>query len=216
MNTFKVGFSRVNVTPMLGIGISGYYKPRYADGVLDELELNALALEAKGKKILLLSLDNCGPGTKEYSTFRAEISKATGIPAEAIFIHSTHTHTGPFVVADSEDALEREYFTMLLHRMADAAVLAVADMKPARMGWAVGQAPNIAFVRRFRMKDGSVQTNPGVGNPNIDHPPSAMWMSASMCCVSTVKALTPSFWSILPIIPIPSAAARSPLTGPDF
>lgn len=170
MNQLFAGFSRVNVTPMLGIGIYGYFKPRYADGVLDELELNALALGAGEKKIILLSLDSCEPGTKECGMFRAEISKATGIPAEAIFIHSTHTHTGPFVVADSEDALEKEYFTMLLHKMADAAVLAVADMKPARMGWAIGQAPNIAFIRRFRMKDGSVQTNPGVGNPNIDHP----------------------------------------------
>jgi len=31
----------------------------------------------------------------------------------------------------------------------------------------VGSAPNVAFVRRFRMKDGSVRTNPGVGNPDI-------------------------------------------------
>ena len=35
------------------------------------------------------------------------------------------------------------------------------------MGFGVGQAPNIAFVRRFRMKDGSVKTNPGVDNPDI-------------------------------------------------
>jgi len=48
--------------------------------------------------------------------------------------------------------------------------MALADLKPARMGWRVGKAPNIAFVRRFRMKDGKVRTNPGVGNPDILHP----------------------------------------------
>ena len=38
------------------------------------------------------------------------------------------------------------------------------------MGYGIGNAPNIAFVRRFRMKDGSVRTNPGVDNPEILHP----------------------------------------------
>ena len=31
------------------------------------------------------------------------------------------------------------------------------------------EAKNISFVRRYRMRDGSVATNPGVNNPNIDH-----------------------------------------------
>ena len=44
MNKLQAGFSRVNVTPMLGIGIGGYFIPRYVEGVLDELEINALAL----------------------------------------------------------------------------------------------------------------------------------------------------------------------------
>jgi len=38
------------------------------------------------------------------------------------------------------------------------------------MGWAIGNAPNIAFVRRYVMKDGSVRTNPGVNNPDIVRP----------------------------------------------
>jgi hypothetical protein len=38
------------------------------------------------------------------------------------------------------------------------------------MGIGVGQAPGISFVRRYRMKDGSVRTNPGVNNPDILHP----------------------------------------------
>ena len=38
MNTLKAGFARVNVTPMMGIPINGYFVDRLADGVLDELE----------------------------------------------------------------------------------------------------------------------------------------------------------------------------------
>ena len=43
-NTLQAGFSRVNITPMLGIGLAGYFVSRKADGVLDELEINALAI----------------------------------------------------------------------------------------------------------------------------------------------------------------------------
>ena len=44
MNTLQAGFSRVNITPMLGIGMAGYQIRRNADGVLDELEINCLAV----------------------------------------------------------------------------------------------------------------------------------------------------------------------------
>ena len=173
MNTLKAGFARVNVTPMLGIKVRGYFKPRYAEGVLDELEINALALECGESKAILMSLDNCGYKESVLNPFRKHISEVTGIPFDGIFISSTHTHTGPgpALEGDSEDgSLEKEYENQLYHKFADAAVLALQDLKPAKMGWGIGHAPNIAFVRRFRMKDGSVKTNPGVDNPDIVAP----------------------------------------------
>jgi len=30
MNNLFAGFARVNVTPMIGINVAGYYKPRFA------------------------------------------------------------------------------------------------------------------------------------------------------------------------------------------
>ena len=170
MNVLKAGFARVNVNPPLGISISGYYIPRYADGILDDLSLDALALEAGDSRVLLLSLDNCVPKADLLYDCRDHISSLTGVPVDAIFISATHTHTGPDVNTSAEPALTKDYCCFLCHRMADAAQMAVADLKPAKMGWAVGTAPNIAFVRRFRMKDGKVRTNPGVGNPDILHP----------------------------------------------
>jgi len=170
MNTLQAGFSRVNVTPMLGIAISGYFKPRYAEGVLDELEINCLALACGDDKIALMTIDNCGVATNVADAIRDNITAVTGLPREAIFFHSTHTHTGPAVLADTTDPLELEYQKTLIHKAADAVQMALADLKPARMGFGIGQAPNIAFVRRYRMKDGSVKTNPGVNNPDIVGP----------------------------------------------
>ena len=170
MNTLQVGFSRVNITPMLGIPVVGYYKDRFADGVLDEMELNTLALSCGEQKVLMMSVDNLGMSGAVLDGFRKHIQEVTGVPTDHVFIHSTHSHTGPRVDPDSAEALTREYHQFLHNKMADAAVLALNDLKPAKMGYAVGKAPNIAFVRRFRMKDGQVRTNPGVGNPDILHP----------------------------------------------
>ena len=170
MNTLQAGFSRVDVTPMLGIGMAGYYVPRYADGVLDPLQINALALACGEEKAVLMSIDHCGIVKEVLNPMIQNVCDATGLPREAVYIHSTHTHTGPFLNYAPTNPLEIEYAQLVTRKFADAAKLALDDLKPAKMGYGIGDAPNIAFVRRFRMKDGSVRTNPGVDNPDILHP----------------------------------------------
>lgn len=181
MNKLLAGFSRLDVTPPLGIPIVGYYKPRFAEGVLDALEVNALALAVEDKKVVLLSVDNCGFTENVANAYRGYICEVTGLPADCVFVHATHTHTGPstcptykedlVLVAEYEgNPLLPQYYEYLRQKLADAAVLALKDLQPAKMGWAVGDAPKVSFVRRFRMRDGKVRTNPGVGNPNILHP----------------------------------------------
>ncbi len=182
MNTLKVGFSRVNITPRLGIAISGYFVTRYAKGVLDELEANCVAFEQDGKRALMIACDLIGINQEYIEEYKAGITKATGVAGDMIYIHATHTHTGPFVtkkedvhkkaelaIASNGD-IEQEYYDFLASRLTDACVLALSDLKSAKMGYGVGEAPNIAFVRRFRMKDGSLRTNPGVDNPDIVAP----------------------------------------------
>jgi len=170
MNHLQAGFARVDVTPMLGIGLAGYYVPRKAEGVLDPLQINALALGCGDEKVVLMSIDHCGIVKEVLTPMIDHVCAATGLPREAVYIHSTHTHTGPFLNVNPTDPLEIEYAEFVTRKFADAAQLALADLKPAKMGYGVGEAPNIAFVRRFRMKDGSVRTNPGVDNPDILHP----------------------------------------------
>lgn len=170
MNTLQAGFSRVDVTPMLGIGMAGYYVPRFADGVLDPLQINALALACGDTKVVFMSIDHCGIVKEVLNPMIDQVCHVTGLPREAVYIHSTHTHTGPFLNYNPTEPLEIEYAQLVKRKFADAAKLAIDDLKPATMGYGIGDAPNIAFVRRFRMKDGSVRTNPGVDNPDILHP----------------------------------------------
>ncbi len=170
MNNLKAGFSRGNINPPMGIPIRGYFKPRFAEAILDDLEVNALALQLGDVTTLLITVDHCGLEQTITDAFRKAASEASGVPADNILISATHTHTAPEIELESENELIREYTTFVQRRIADVAKFAVSDLKDAKMGFGSGKAPNVAFIRRYRMKDGSVATNPGVNNPNIVHP----------------------------------------------
>ena len=170
MSNLLAGFARVDVTPMLGISLRGYYQVRLADGVLDPLEINALAVKCGDDTAVLMTLDTCAINNDEAVAFLNAASASSGVPVENIFIHATHTHTAPFLDLDAENDLVREHTALVVRKMGDAAKLAVDDLKPAKMGWAIGQSRNISFIRRFRMRDGKIRTNPGVDNPDILHP----------------------------------------------
>ena len=179
MNKLQAGFSKVNINPPMGTPINGYYIHRHVEGFLDDLEVVALALRVENTTTVMLSADICFIHTPTCLLLRQAVADATGLPLDAVFLHTTHTHTAPQVgdftntgeyEFPEQETLLKEYFEFLCRRLADAATLAIADLKEAKMGWAVGNAPKISFVRRFRMKDGKVRTNPGVGNPDILHP----------------------------------------------
>lgn len=171
MSQLMAGFARVNITPPLGTYISGYFIDRYATGVLDELEANCAAFSCDDKKLVLITVDHVGIYREAMEEFIREICDRTGLPEAAVFIHVTHTHTsGPFFEPDTKDEKILHYRRVLRYKLADAAEMALQDLKPAKMATAHGEAPGIAFIRRYVMKDGSIKTNPGVNNPEIDHP----------------------------------------------
>lgn len=175
MEQLKVGYSSVVANPPLGIGIDGYYVPRFAKGNLDDIGVRAMALTQGDTKIILLSVDACMVHEKQVAEYSAMIEKETGVPAVNIFLSATHTHTGPFLTpttmfeADPEPILA--YSQFLGTKVAEAAKLALEDAKPARMGYIVGYAPErVAYIRRYKMKDGSTWTCPPINDPNIDYP----------------------------------------------
>ena len=170
MNKLMAGFGRVDITPPMGISINGYFVPRAAEGVLDPLEASCLALSCGDQAVVLLSLDNLGIPQAYMEPMLASVCDATGLSREAVFIHCTHSHTAGAIGAKWEEPLNIAYQKTLGELLTQVAAEALADRKPAKMGWRTIQAPPLAFSRRFRMKDGSVRTNPGIGNPDILEP----------------------------------------------
>lgn len=172
MSKLQAGFARSIINPPMGIQVTGYYQVRIAEGVLDDLEVNALALKLGDEKALLINMDTLGISTGLAARCRKEISERCGVAEDHIFIGATHTHTGPAGPNNDKatEQIELDYREFLAKRIVDTAMFAVNDLKDAVMGYGKGEAPNVAFVRRYVMKDGSVRTNPGVNNPDILRP----------------------------------------------
>lgn len=179
MNKLQAGFCRMNINPPMGTPINGYKTARKVDGVLDDLFINALALRVDNTAVLLLTVDNFAIDSVTCLSLRQQIADAAGLPLDAVFLHTTHIHTAPQLgqinnwapLSFKEQAdLLQEYDAFMRQRLADAAKGALADCKDAKLGWAIKDVAGISFLRQFRMKDGTVCSDPGVGNPDILSP----------------------------------------------
>ncbi|MDW7657563.1 MAG: hypothetical protein SCM11_10365 [Bacillota bacterium] len=166
MNTIKAGFSRIDITPPLGIYISGYYEPRQAQGMLDPLMASALALQDDQETAIVFSLDVIGIAQNVLDTMRKRIAATCGLARCQIFVACTHIHTGPEITGRLFP-IDQAYNERLVHLLSQAAIAALHDLKPATVRVGRNEAPGISFIRRFRMKDGSVRTNPGINNPDV-------------------------------------------------
>ena len=172
---FKVGIGSMDITPPVGTELSGYPTRRVSNDVLDPLEAIAVAFDDGTNRAVVISADIINLRAY-FDLYREGIAAETGLDPQAVFIACTHTHTGPVVCKciygqrfNSFDNAS-VYALSLKDRLASAVKLALSDLAPAKLSIARGEAKNISFIRRYRMKDGSCRTNPGVGNPDIVAP----------------------------------------------
>jgi hypothetical protein len=161
----QAGFARLDMTPPLGTPLAGYYSQRLAQGVLDPLSINALALSDGEHTAVMLTVDVLGIRRSYTDEIRAMIAQRTGLPVAHIMVAGLHQHTS-MRIADAWErsaVTDREYLDVLYRKLCDAAQMAIADLSDATVTYAERETPEqIAFIRRYRMKDGSVRTNPGV------------------------------------------------------
>ncbi len=176
----KAGFSRIDITHPLGTPMSGYYKRRLAEGILDPLELNALALSEGDNTVVILAADLLGIYNSRCDELRALVSERCGICADNVFICALHQHTSIRFThyIGKDDMLGFDYFKddayvdVLCRKFADAAQMAIADLKDATVSVAAKEtAEPLSFIRRYFLKNGTLVTNPSTYDPSeIDRP----------------------------------------------
>jgi neutral ceramidase len=165
----ECGLYEIDITPPMGYAIPGYFTPRPALGIKDNLYVKAVVIGDGHNFTAIIVLDTIGIEKEEVDAIRNRVTEATEIPASHILVAGTHTHTGGPIYRD-RDSNGDEYTAYLVKKASDAAVLAYGNKRKAQIGFAKGKAEGISFNRRYFMQDGNLRTNPGFNNPDIVKP----------------------------------------------
>jgi len=170
MPKLTAGAAQIDVTPGLGAHICGYFNDRRAQEILDPLHAKAIAVSDGETTIGLVICDNIALPGDIVGMAKARITEQSGVPGDNVLIAGTHTHTGPAIRGSLATPAEEGYGEWLATRMADAFILAYGRLEPAQFSHAAGACPGEVHNRRWHMKDGSVQMNPGHLNPDALRP----------------------------------------------
>ena len=165
----QVGISKQIITPERGVSLAGYFNPRPNTGVLDDIHVKAVLFKKDDVVTGLVSFELI------YTTLRLVDEVTAGLKtkgydfADNLIMAATHTHTGPDLRSE-KGGLSDEQFESMVNKAVCAIEEAYVNMRESSLEAAKTNNNPCAFNRRYWMKDGTVQTNPGKLNPNIDRP----------------------------------------------
>lgn len=142
------GAARVDITPEEEevSGLFGLMGTPYA-GIIDRLSARVIALGSGEEKALIVSFDL--DKAPEPTTWLPELAVHTGIPEERILYFGTHTHSAPLTTvrprernrADAGHRANMDRYEAAVHeKLFACADEALASMRPARMGIALGSS----------------------------------------------------------------------------
>src|SRR3954469_17633085 len=171
---FRAGAGAVDITPEKGTPMAGYYQERAAEGTHDPLMAKAIVIADDRIKVALVALDLISTTQSIVDQARKDIEAQAGIPGDHVMISATHAHTGPVLGGSKRyDAIVgpsplSQSFTEKLPQLISEAVKKANDsLTNAKISFGAGREENLAFNRRFHMRDGSIGWNPGKLNTNI-------------------------------------------------
>ncbi len=176
-----VGVAVVDITPPVGFPLYGY-PPNPSIGIKDALYAKAIVFKQGETRGALVVCNLLGIPRDLSRIVREKASKETGIPFQNMSISATHTHTSPGITENFKEYALREsagklteedkksYFADLINGITKAIVSANNSTTEVEVFSGKGQAPGIAFNRRYLMTDGRVRFNPGRNNPDIVRP----------------------------------------------
>lgn len=151
----RAGAARADLTPRQSMFLFGYpHVPRHSTGVHDPLGCAALYLRSGAGQALILANDLIFFSRDFVAGVRRRIEQRTGVPAGAIAITATHTHSGPVTVnhiSNEADPVvpkaDAAYLDWLAGQMTEAACAAVAAAEPATAGAGVARAEGVGTNR---------------------------------------------------------------------
>ncbi|ODS83177.1 MAG: hypothetical protein ABS46_07060 [Cytophagaceae bacterium SCN 52-12] len=184
----RAGFSEQDITPKLGMEQPGGYGKVFHKTIHDPCKVRASVFKDGSGSVAVVAVDALMVPASLVASARKKIEAQTRIPADAVLIAATHSHSsgptgmvqpGEFDWADplvKELAYEKsscanaDYLKTVEEQVVKAVVEANGKAGPAELGIGRGIEDKVAFNRRFFMKNGLTYTHPGQLNPEIVKP----------------------------------------------
>jgi len=126
-------------------------------GIHRDLYARVLVLSYGSRSAVLVLCDLIGIDGQIVGRIRKRVTDRTQLPADAIMIACTHSHSTPNTV-DAPTEVPQHYPETLVNAVVDAVCRATKDMQPGRLGWGRVPIRGIARSRRFEMTNGRVFT----------------------------------------------------------
>ena len=173
----QAGFFECDITPPYWADRPCGFSKSKIKKISDPLKVRALALTDGTLKVALIGSDNIGPGP----AFLRKLKEA--LPGIEVIHSASHTHYGgnlrdKFPGIDEADPVLRRlvleesvshdanYYEFCLRQFVTAVTFAFENLQDVDFSFGSGRVENLIFNRRIRMKDGSVKTHAGKGNPD--------------------------------------------------
>jgi hypothetical protein len=139
---FRAGIAVRNVTPEPLLPVSGGVGPSHAATRKEgELTVRALVFEQESARVAIVSADFLGFPAVLGNRVRAAVK---GIAPQNILIGATHTHSAPdcygFPDGRGGTSMDAKYLAAVCEQMAGAIGEAAAQLQPARLKIATGEA----------------------------------------------------------------------------
>ncbi len=148
----RIGFAKVDITPRVGVELSGFgpFLNRSSTRVRDRLWARAMAVEDAGTRLLLIANDLIGVSADTTRRVRDLVGRASGLEPEAVMVHATHTHSGPTTIPlIGWGAPDPPYLETLPARIAEAGIAALAAMREATLRHAETPCEGIGLNREY-------------------------------------------------------------------
>ena len=151
----------MDITPVqFPVIVNGGFLSKTATQVNDPLSVRWLVLDDGQTRVALGVMDACLIPAEFAAAVKSAACKQVGIPAERIMLSATHTHSAPSLMRCLGTDPDPNYPAFALPRVVDGLRLAVEHLAPARIGWAVAQAPNLTHTRVWIRRPDRVQADP--------------------------------------------------------
>lgn len=155
------GAGKADLTPDIDISLAGYAgNTRRASGIHDPIYSRVIVLQNEQTTFVFVSLDLVGIDRFYYKRLTEQIYQTFGISSEQVFIHATHTHSGPggifhqdsliakaFPYMNGYSAYQQHVVEEQHEKIIQAIGSAVEQLQPCEIFYGEGVAKGIATNR---------------------------------------------------------------------